>query len=145
MLAESEPLDLDGELHPVWTGYLTHLMRDLGKYGPYYSKIKGDLEEMDCIRQLRRGGGSTPSQWLLVQPPTEVLYSTVPQTKSRTHRRKLIQNAQLGELAAAYSALEIRVSFLERVLEIKLDATDNGTNQDDGSSDTGPADSEGKD
>ena len=57
----------------VYEGFLTHLVTDSDKLNysnPYYTKLTQRLKGMDCIRQLKRGGSTTMSRWLLVQPPT---------------------------------------------------------------------------
>jgi hypothetical protein len=58
----------------VYVGRLTELItdRDRGMYlsTPYYTRIRGVLLETGCIRQLKRGGGSAPSEWELVKQPT---------------------------------------------------------------------------
>ena len=57
----------------VYEGFLTHLITDSDKLNysnPYYSKLTRRLKSMDCIRQLKRGGSTTMSRWLLVQAPT---------------------------------------------------------------------------
>lgn len=57
----------------VYEGFLTRLVTDSDKLGysnPYYTKLTQRLKGMDCIRQLKRGGSTTMSRWLLVQPPT---------------------------------------------------------------------------
>lgn len=64
----------DEERGIVWTGFTTKLFADLGLSVPYYSQCLKMLKGMDCIRQLRRGGGGSPSQWLLMQRPTAELY-----------------------------------------------------------------------
>jgi hypothetical protein len=59
----------------VWEGFFTRLMQELGLSVPYYSTVRTALMEMGCIRQLRRGGGTSPSQWELLRPPTMALWS----------------------------------------------------------------------
>ena len=55
----------------VYEGFITHLITtQLHLSIPYYTKITRALKAMDCIRQLRRGGSSTPSRWLLLKRPT---------------------------------------------------------------------------
>lgn len=80
--------EVEGQL--VWTGFTTHLIcGELNLSVPYYSQVLKCLKTMGCVRQLRRGGSSTPSQWLLVQEPTEELFempkggkSTGPQSRT---------------------------------------------------------------
>jgi len=59
----------------VYEGFLTRLItQDLHYSNPYYTKITGRLKGMDCIRQLKRGGSTSPSKWALVQTPTVELF-----------------------------------------------------------------------
>ncbi len=59
----------------VYDGHTTKLIRDLGLPTPYYTKVLKELKRMDCIRQLRRGGSTTTSRWLLMQEPTVELFT----------------------------------------------------------------------
>jgi hypothetical protein len=63
----------------VWEGFLTKLMLNLNLSVPYYSTVKNYLTKMGCIRQLKRGGGTTPSQWELIKPPTPALWDALPE------------------------------------------------------------------
>jgi hypothetical protein len=62
----------------VWDGFSTQVIKDLDLPVPYYSKVFGELKRMDCIRQLRRGGSTTTSRWLLMQDPTPELFMKMP-------------------------------------------------------------------
>jgi hypothetical protein len=59
----------------VFTGVLTQLFEDVGLGQPYYTAVMRKLKGMDCVRQIRRGGGQQPSKWLLLQPPSQELYN----------------------------------------------------------------------
>lgn len=80
MAADAEPMVIndinDGIAIPVWEGFTTKLFRTLNLSVPYYSKVTQHLKGMDCIRQVRRGGSTTPSVWALIQPPTMELFRT---------------------------------------------------------------------
>ena len=66
--AESEVL--------VYDGHLTKLVTEELHYSvPYYTKLKNVLKDMDCIRQIRRGGSTTTSRWMLLQHPTLELFT----------------------------------------------------------------------
>jgi hypothetical protein len=67
--AEREPVDDEEQL--VYTGALTGLFAGLGVPNPYYTHVMRALKKMGCVHQLRRGGGTAPSKWMLVAPPTE--------------------------------------------------------------------------
>jgi hypothetical protein len=53
----------------VYEGHLTNLCRDLDMPNPYYTKIMKALKELGCVEQLRRGGGSAMSRWILIKAP----------------------------------------------------------------------------
>jgi len=91
----------------VWEGFLTRLIKDqLGLATPYYSDIKGILDEqgMNCIRQLRRGGASTKSQWALLKEPTEEDWLKYLENKPPS--RKAIYEQQLQDMNRRLTAIE---------------------------------------
>lgn len=63
----------------VYEGFLTKLiLNSLNLSMPYYTKVTKELKRMGCIHQLRRGGSTTPSRWLLLQEPTMILFEDSP-------------------------------------------------------------------
>lgn len=59
----------------VYEGKLTELVTvHVGLSVPYYTKVTQALKGMGCAKQLRRGGGNSPSQWQLIRPPSLGLY-----------------------------------------------------------------------
>jgi hypothetical protein len=69
----------------VYEGMLTKLVtEDLGLPVPYYTKVRQFLMAMGCIRQLRRGGGSAPSQWELIREPTIDLWDDLTDDEPQT-------------------------------------------------------------
>lgn len=66
----------------VYDGFTTKLIRDLDLPVPYYTKVLNELKRMDCIRQLRRGGSTTTSRWLLIQEPTPELFRKMPEDRT---------------------------------------------------------------
>jgi hypothetical protein len=86
----------------VWEGMLTALItKELHFSVPYYSKIRNELMRMGCIRQLRRGGGSSPSQWELICAPTRERFlsdNTDGLPKSADERRLLMLEERLDTL-----------------------------------------------
>jgi hypothetical protein len=85
------PEGTPGEARLVWEGHLTKLITGapLHLSVPYYTSVTRELKRMGCIRQLRRGGGNAPSQWLLLTAPTEELFrSEHNKTGNMTARRR---------------------------------------------------------
>lgn len=65
----------------VYEGFLTKLiLTSLNLSMPYYTKVTKELKRMGCIHQLRRGGSTTPSRWLLMREPTMTLYEDSPES-----------------------------------------------------------------
>lgn len=71
MLEESAEEEVaEGLILPVYEGFLTKLFTErLFLSLPYYTHCMKRLKAMDCVRQLRRGGSSTPSKWALLKAP----------------------------------------------------------------------------
>jgi hypothetical protein len=105
---------VDGKL--IWTGFMTHVIRnDLNLSVPYYSQILKALKRMGCVEQLRRGGSSTPSQWLLVREPTEELFESSPmRVTTRTTRLDAVEQ-QCHDLSERIDMIE---ALLRQGLEI---------------------------
>jgi hypothetical protein len=76
--ASLQPFDEEGDEMLVYEGFLTRLItQELHYSNPYYTKVTKRLKAMDCIRQLKRGGSTTPSRWLLLKPPTVEFFREV--------------------------------------------------------------------
>lgn len=115
MLAEATKQELEGIEGMVYQGYLTALFADkLHLSVPYYTHVTRALKKMGCVRQLRRGGSSTESQWLLLYEPTEQLF----QNKVGTARER-VRYVTYNEFAALQQRLtdmNNRLLKLERML-----------------------------
>ena len=113
--ASVEDLNEEGATGLVYDGFTTNLIiKELHFSVPFYTTIIRDLKRMDCIRQLRRGGSTTSSRWLLMQPPTVELFTKMkaikdtdatPETQrmSDVVRRLGILEEQMGALMAAHA------------------------------------------
>lgn len=54
----------------VWEGFLTKLVNTRLQFStPYFSHVRSNLIALGCMRQLQRGGGSSPSRWELMGEP----------------------------------------------------------------------------
>jgi hypothetical protein len=78
MLQEAKRVDEAGVTLIVWEGFPTKLiMGKLKLSTPYYTYTLQALQAMGCVRQLRRGGSSTKSQWeLIMEPSVEAFLET---------------------------------------------------------------------
>lgn len=108
MLEESTIQDIDGHDATVYQGFLTRLITKLSLPNPYYTYITNALTEMGCILQLRRGGGSTPSLWLLRCAPTIELYTehAGDTNYSKRHDKYAALQQQMNDLNRRVTALE---------------------------------------
>ena len=111
--AEDRKVTEEVELEPgasgwikVWEGSGVRLIDDLNFSSPYYSKVFGALQRMDCIRQIRRGGGGAPSQWLLLQAPTIELFESMDVLSTPSVVAREMTQQQLNDLARRISRLE---------------------------------------
>jgi hypothetical protein len=71
-LSESDdPDENTNSIHMVvYEGFLTQLITGkLALSVPYYTSVTKALKGMGCIRQLRRGGSTSPSQWEMIYEP----------------------------------------------------------------------------
>jgi len=99
----------DGNL---FQGFSTHLTASLGISTPYYTAVFRELKRMGCVEQVRRGGGSSPSVWRLIQPPTEELIAA---TRANVNAEGVatIRRTMVDVLAQQIQDLNRRVSDLE--------------------------------
>lgn len=98
----------------VYTGSLTNLItQDLGLGNAYYTVIMDKLKGMDCVEMLRRGGGPSPSQWLMKRAPTPEAYNTIERTEALQGQ---ISKADKEILKQRQADLERRLERIENVL-----------------------------
>jgi hypothetical protein len=70
----------------MFEGSLTHMFMESELGLPAYGNVMKRLKRMNCVELVRRGGGGTPSRWLLITPPTIDRYedAAVGTTKSQS-------------------------------------------------------------
>lgn len=101
----------------VWEGFFTKLIVDrMGLSVPYYSTVRRELMRMGCIRQLRRGGGSSPSQWELLREPTEELWHNAPAKRSLANTKQDATASQVQDLARRLTRMEENFDVLMEAL-----------------------------
>lgn len=95
----------------VWEGFLTRFItEELHLSVPYYTSVTQALKRMGCVRQLRRGGGSSPSLWELLTEPTEGLFNN-------SLPKKIYQVPRVEQLQEQVDSQEARIKSLEDILE----------------------------
>lgn len=79
MFRRSNRLVVDGETSMVvYEGMFTKLITEVLELPvPYYTAVRKWLTAMGCIRQLRRGGNTSPSQWELIREPEIAMWNKV--------------------------------------------------------------------
>lgn len=91
----------------VYEGFLTQLIQGkLNLSVPYYTSIRKSLMDMGCIRQLKRGGGTSPSQWELIYEPTLEMFMNVKPKKIPKQNKESMLQEQVNNLLARVSDLE---------------------------------------
>lgn len=107
----------------IYTGMGTRLFQQLGLGNPYYTAVMRRLLDMDCIRQITRGGGGQPSKWLLLREPTLELWEQFPEgTRGRygkTATRPQVPEQQVKDLHVRVGELETEVRNLKAVVYAK--------------------------
>jgi hypothetical protein len=102
----------------VWEGMLTKFVTaDMNLSVPYYTFMTRAMKKMGCIRQLRRGGGTSPSQWQLVREPTEADFTKYSsETLDANHITPRKRQSMQEELRDQIANLNNRLSVVERAL-----------------------------
>jgi hypothetical protein len=110
----------DGET--IFRGHPTKILTEnVGAPLPYYSEIKGMLEQMECIEALRRGGGAEGlSVWRLIKPPTDELWTVKQGTYARSRAIRRDQTDIIAKLITDLDALKTRVTFLENQVAVYM-------------------------
>jgi hypothetical protein len=109
----AEPINIEGQLRQVYQGYLTKLFQRRQLSVPYYTSVMRSLQAMDCVRQLRRGGGNAPSQWLIVQEPTKELFEFAKAKNVHKLKRTASNDTRMEALEQQMRDLQRRINSLE--------------------------------
>ncbi len=105
----------------VWEGMLVNFITGrMNLSVPYYTTITRALKRMGCIEQIKRGGGTAPSQWRLVTEPTLTKFED---TQPRRSNRKPIDKYEM--LQDQLTQLSRRIVVLEAALEKVIQEEEN--------------------
>jgi Lhr-like helicase len=115
MMEEADQVLLDDAVPAiVYEGFLTDLITNKLKLSvPYYSKVTNSLKRMGCIKQLRRGGSSTPSQFQLLREPLLEKFLGLQDEEDPT--KAIVTTAMHDQLQQQLNAVNRRVSALEKL------------------------------
>lgn len=102
-------------IYVVWEGMLTQFITGkLNLSVPYYTYITRALKRMGCVRQLKRGGGTSPSQWELIKEPTLELFESSHAPRKKREDKDALYNQR-------FTDLEGRLKKLEQALQNIID------------------------
>lgn len=93
----------------VFEGYVTHLFKELNFSLPYFTKVMNELKRMECVVQLRRGGSTSMSKWLLIKPPTPENWRD-----AKVLRGKRNTDQKINDLNNRVNTMEEKVDLLMR-------------------------------
>lgn len=92
---EAEDVDFEGDTVRVFEGSTTNVFNRAHLSTPYYSHVMKRLQNMGCVRQIRRGGGSSMSRWLIITEPTPEAWAQAAEMSRVTARSgKVVQLEQ---------------------------------------------------
>ncbi len=111
MRAEAKSEQVRGKHVLVWEGHTTKLFAQLRMPTPYYSSVLRRLQDMKCIEQLSRGGGSAESRWALLDDPTREAFDSTGPRQGKT-RLSLVEK-QVSTLQMGQETLMDRIARLE--------------------------------
>lgn len=112
----AQSVDVEGQPSLVYEGFLTHLFQDLELATPYYTSVMKRLRQMNCVRQLSRGGGNAPSRWLLETEPEWDAFQAA-------ETRKLTGHTKLGALQEQVVQMNERLLRVEEQLRLMREAS----------------------
>ena len=110
-------LDPDSLEGLIYEGFLTRLITsEVGLAVPYYTGVMKELRRMGCVEQLRRGGSTTPSRWVLHFAPTEELFGRPENPITQRHKIQSVRDQQIKDLTSRMAEVETRLDDLFEVM-----------------------------
>lgn len=105
----------------VWEGKLTNLLVSLDISLGQYTPVVGRLKRMDCIRQIRRGGGGSNSLWILTSHPTLEAFNETKEAKASSADGQGSIHSNGNATDAMITALNVRIQTLEHQVGILIE------------------------
>jgi hypothetical protein len=128
MRSRATKQEVEGQTVDVYEGHLTNLFRDLDIANPYYTKIRKALVGQNCIAQLRRGGGTALSKWIILNEPEEDTFRAIMDRKTapKGASAELLQSMRglkdtVNGLYSMVDVLQTRVEKYEADLSLLRD------------------------
>ncbi len=97
----------------IYEGHLTKLFANLQLPTPYYTTVMNHLKSMNCVEQLRRGGGNSPSRWVLIAAPNEEAFKSIEHVRRRSHGKVAGLEQRVRDLTRQVNTLTTRVTTIE--------------------------------
>jgi hypothetical protein len=116
--AVEEIADEAGHKVTTWTGATTELFKQLNLAMPYYTKVMNKLMAMGCVTQAQRGGGGSPSKWVLHYPPELEMYESA---KDKPHGRPSRRDEEVQwrrDMTNVVNNLSTRIAVLEEKVRV---------------------------
>lgn len=114
----------------VYEGFISRMIIEELKFPvPSYGKILYVLRQMGCIEQLKRGGGPTPSKWVLWKTPTLEDFNKVHgpvRSKYETQVSRMEQ--RIDDLTRQIGGVNIPQALTD--LTLRLERLENGQGAD---------------
>lgn len=113
----------DGSKLLIWSGHLTKLITGppLNLPIPYYTEIRSALMAMGCATQIKRGGGTAISRWVLHKYPTVEEFKRW--DNSRNSKRRVSKVALLEQRV---NDMNTRMEGLEDAFQAFIEAVHDG-------------------
>lgn len=108
------------ESHLVYTGFLTKEFAAFGLGQPYYTSVMRKLRAMGCCKQIQRGGGPSPSKWLLLGAPTLAAFNQVNnsnQTNTSSAAVRVVEQ-NTRDLSERITRLEASITRIIEAVEL---------------------------
>lgn len=112
MDAEASEVMFEGRKAKLYEGFLTKLFQDQLNFSQaYYSQVMAELRRMGCVQSIKRGGGTSPSRWVLLQQPTYEIYINLGGKEYRQGGPKSSRN--LASMTDMFRDMEAKVTSME--------------------------------
>lgn len=118
MLNQASREMIEGKPGMVYKGFLVELICGrLNLSRPYYTNVTKALKKMGCARQLKRGGSSGESIWLLINEPTLEKFERA--NAKETERTRYVTAEEHASVRQQVSDLNDRLFTIEKAMGLR--------------------------